>query len=546
MPKLPQTRIYATIILLITLSLWLTIPHTAQIRAQDSDTSGDGQLAIVIQSGTIHAGNPLNTVAFSPDGTIFASGGQNGVIALWNRENGAVITVLMGHSAWVSALAFSPDGRTLASGGSDLALHLWDVSSGAAIPIVTMHPHERAITAISFTPDGTVMASGSLDGTIVFRHIPTDTHIGTLQNYGGAVRSLSFSPDGNTIASASQDGTIWLWGLWNQENGVSLSVLRGHTAPVTSVAFHPTGRYLASGSLDNSVRIWDLSADGEQSALLEGHSDTVAAVAFSSDGSVVLSTGLDGTMRLWNLSTEQAMETFTVSDLPLSDLALSPDGELIALSGVDGTLRLWDVQEQSERLAIEVMTIRNADRNSAGGNTTTNVENNPPPVSNAPTTVPPSVVDAPPPIAAVPSNLSGPAISIPTVNISSGISTFPLDGVSWAINPWDRGVGHLQGTGWMDTGNMALGGHSVMPDGRPGIFSGLYGLNVGDPIILLDSNGNELRYVVSEIRTVRFDDVSVVYPTGRRQLTLITCDVPSRDPNTDFYSQRLIVIAHPV
>jgi LPXTG-site transpeptidase (sortase) family protein len=103
----------------------------------------------------------------------------------------------------------------------------------------------------------------------------------------------------------------------------------------------------------------------------------------------------------------------------------------------------------------------------------------------------------------------------------------------------------LQGTAWVDVpGNIALGGHSEYPDGTPGIFNGLYGVNIGDPIYL-NVNGSQRRYIVTEKRSVRFDDLSVVYPTTSERLTLITCDIPSYDAGTSFYWERLVVVAVP-
>ena len=136
-------------------------------------------------------------------------------------------------------------------------------------------------------------------------------------------------------------------------------------------------------------------------------------------------------------------------------------------------------------------------------------------------------------------------LSAPTVNLFSTITTFPLDGVSWAIDPWESRVGHFQGTTWLDgTGNIVLGGHSLYPDGSRGVFNGLYGLNIGDPIVVT-VNGTERRYLVSQKFTVHYEDVSVVYPTGSPRLTLITCDIPTWNSGTQNYDQRLIVVAVP-
>ena len=85
-----------------------------------------------------------------------------------------------------------------------------------------------------------------------------------------------------------------------------------------------------------------------------------------------------------------------------------------------------------------------------------------------------------------------------------------------------------------------LGGHSAYPNGRPGIFAGLYQLNIGDPIIITHE-GNEQRFTVTQKFSVRFDDLSVATPNGENRLTLITCG--GYNFFSDRYQVRTVVIA---
>jgi WD40 repeat protein len=67
------------------------------------------------------------SVAFSPDGGVFAQGCDNGIIVLWDVKSSKKIAVLTGHSALVRSLAFSPNGRRLASGSDDSTIKLWSL-----------------------------------------------------------------------------------------------------------------------------------------------------------------------------------------------------------------------------------------------------------------------------------------------------------------------------------------------------------------------------------------------------------------------------------
>jgi WD40 repeat protein len=72
---------------------------------------------------------------------------------------------LLGHSGLVKTIAFSPDGSILASGGFDSDIILWDVATQQSIgqPLAR---HTGGVFSLAFRPDGS-LASGSVDNTII-------------------------------------------------------------------------------------------------------------------------------------------------------------------------------------------------------------------------------------------------------------------------------------------------------------------------------------------------------------------------------------------
>ena len=67
------------------------------------------------------------SVAFSPDGQMFAQGCNNGIIVIWDLDSRKKIATLVGHTALVRSLAFSPNSKALASASDDKTINLWSV-----------------------------------------------------------------------------------------------------------------------------------------------------------------------------------------------------------------------------------------------------------------------------------------------------------------------------------------------------------------------------------------------------------------------------------
>jgi WD40 repeat protein len=96
----------------------------------------------------------VGSVAFSPDGSLLASGQLDGNVVLWATDGwGRVGAPVTSRRGGLSSVAFSPDGGTLATSDDAGAVALWDVASqqpiGAPLPGL---PDAR--TTARFAPDG--------------------------------------------------------------------------------------------------------------------------------------------------------------------------------------------------------------------------------------------------------------------------------------------------------------------------------------------------------------------------------------------------------
>jgi WD40 repeat protein len=112
-------------------------------------------------------------LAFSPDGTQLAAVGGDqhrlgaqtgGFLAVWDAHTGEQQFARTGLAADLRAVAFSPDGRMLVTGGDDGAVRLWETATGQERR--RFAGHESAVLDVAVSPDGKLVAAASADAPL--------------------------------------------------------------------------------------------------------------------------------------------------------------------------------------------------------------------------------------------------------------------------------------------------------------------------------------------------------------------------------------------
>ena len=220
----------------------------------------------------LHGGHN-NRLAFSPDGAHIATGNRDGIVWLWNVDDGNQIAALENpeieekaiQNRWIIDINYHPSGKLISATHNDNTVYIWDLEKEQVIRKLQID-----YKPFSFSPDGKVMAlSLKEEGQYLVRieTIDREEQVADLA-VPGEVQDIKFSPDGSLIAVAtfgrptSSDSSSATT-IWDVSSATLLYTLDQTfeddvKEKIIELTFTPDGGHLAVARWDGTLELWRL------------------------------------------------------------------------------------------------------------------------------------------------------------------------------------------------------------------------------------------------------------------------------------------------
>lgn len=230
----------------------------------------------------------VRALEFLPNGQFFVSGGEDGLVKMWETASGRELYTFDHHGgAYVNAIAVSADGRRIASGGEGNGVVLSQTFSGQDLwskndPDLSTF----VVRALAIADSAVLIARGNI---LLSRRLSDGTENWRLEVSRSSLTAMALSPEGGSVVLGDESGRCFLVDLASGEETDSWKALR---KAIVWMNYAEDGKTLYAASEGNRIVKMVPQGGREIQAWRVDRSEPLKGVAISADGQWLATTHL--------------------------------------------------------------------------------------------------------------------------------------------------------------------------------------------------------------------------------------------------------------
>jgi len=359
---------------------WLTYAQSSQ------------HVDLTIQSG--HFAN-IRSLNFSSDGKWIASGGDDGMLKIWDISSGRLLASLVQRDASIQSIAFSPSSNYVATLTESGRLSIWNIRTSHVEyqTTITNGNAQSVFNKIEFTDNDDQLyalvgqqlyrvttAQGKISSqressspTVHFVYQKNSKSIKYLLADGGIIDggnnqikstyslsktdkklidngSINFKPrlseSSNTVAVIKG----WKVEIINQSDEVSRhATIQGDYVDdrFSDLAFLPSKKLILASNTDSRVYAIDFSRKNKFKRLEKAHVDDLLTIAVSNDEALFATAGTDRSIIIWDAKTLKPLRTLFGKTYRTESVSFVPDHGQIVFGDELGYLKTIDIFDRN-------------------------------------------------------------------------------------------------------------------------------------------------------------------------------------------------------
>lgn len=312
------------------------------------------------------------------------SGSRDKTLLIWDinsevnerEEIGKPRKMLRGHSHFIQELALSNDSNHCVTASWDGLVRMWDLNEGRSTKI--FKGHKKDVLSVAFSSDNRQIISAGRDRSILLWNTLGELKHSIVDAHSDWISSVKFSPDSkqNIFFSIGWDHKIKIWDK-NMSEYVPKQPVIYSTHCLNSLAVPPSGAFIATGGKDRTLKIWTVAQEADESYALkltrrEDLKSDVNSLVFSPNYFWV-ACGCEDSIKIYDYKSQKIISTIYIKPLEMKQasdeekedevmekkkekkelpkigvlsMCMNPKGNMLFAGCTDNTVRVYELQEQ--------------------------------------------------------------------------------------------------------------------------------------------------------------------------------------------------------